>query len=67
MIPEPNFITNELGGYDKNFQVYETMLNYKCNTHSGRPASNIIDSLCIIEYENKMTRAFAGVIHNKTV
>ena len=64
-IPAPDFFENKLGVRGVNVQVDETMLNYKCKSHRGRSPTNRTDSLCIIEYVNHITRAYATVIPNK--
>ncbi|KCZ77900.1 hypothetical protein H311_01083 [Anncaliia algerae PRA109] len=64
-IPSPDFSSNKLGGPRKIVQIDETILNYKCKSHRGRSPSNKTDSLCIIEFENKITRVFATCIPNK--
>lgn len=65
-MPNPDFSNNKLGGPGFIVQVDETMLNYKCKSHRGRSASNKTDALCIIEYENNITRAFATIIPDKS-
>lgn len=62
---ETNFNNNKLGGFGKVVQVDETMPNYRCKSHGGRSPYNRTDSLCIIEYDNSITRAFAKIIPNK--
>lgn len=62
---EPDFIEDRLGGPGKNVQVDETMMNYKCKSHRGRSPLNRTDSICIIEYERCIVRAFAAVIPDK--
>jgi transposase-like protein len=42
------------------------MLTYKCKSHRGRSPNNRTDSLCIVEVTNRITRAFACVLENKT-
>ncbi|KCZ78507.1 hypothetical protein H311_00462 [Anncaliia algerae PRA109] len=41
------------------------MLNFRCKSHCGRSPQNRTDALCTIEYDGKITRAFAKVIANK--
>jgi transposase-like protein len=41
------------------------MLNYGCKSHRGRSPANRSDSLCIIEFEGSILRAFATIIPNK--
>jgi hypothetical protein len=41
------------------------MLNNKCKSHRIRSAANRTDSLCIIEYDEKITRCFAKIISDK--
>ncbi|KCZ82413.1 hypothetical protein H312_00071 [Anncaliia algerae PRA339] len=41
------------------------MLNFRCKSHRGRSPQNRTDALCIIEYDGKITRAFAKIIANK--
>ncbi|KCZ81931.1 hypothetical protein H312_00692, partial [Anncaliia algerae PRA339] len=42
-----------------------TMLNYKCKSRRGGSLHNRTDSLCIVEYKERIVRAFACVIPNK--
>ncbi|KCZ79033.1 hypothetical protein H312_03583, partial [Anncaliia algerae PRA339] len=63
-IPSVDFSSNKLVGQNKIIQIDETMLNFKCKSHRGRSLNNRSDSLCIIEFENKITRVFAKVIEN---
>ncbi|KCZ81096.1 hypothetical protein H312_01462, partial [Anncaliia algerae PRA339] len=46
-------------------QIDETMMNFKCKSHRGRSTLNKTDALVIIEYQNKIKRAFAKIIPNK--
>ncbi|KAG0419258.1 hypothetical protein DMUE_6377, partial [Dictyocoela muelleri] len=64
-IPEVDFSNNKLGGPGRIVQIDETMLNFKCKSHRGRPPGNKTDALCIIEINNKITRVFATVIPDK--
>lgn len=64
-IPECDFSQNKLGGLGKIVQIDETMMNYKCKSHRGRSSENRTDSLCMVETDGKITRAFAVVIPNK--
>ncbi|KCZ78227.1 hypothetical protein H311_00749, partial [Anncaliia algerae PRA109] len=64
-IASPDFSSNKLGIPRKIVQINETMLNYKCKSHSLRSPSNKTDSLCILEFENKITHVFATCIPNK--
>lgn len=66
LIPPVDFSNDKMGGTGKVVQVDETMLNYKCKSHRGRSPLNRTDSLCIIEYEGRILRAFATVIPNKS-
>ncbi|KCZ79761.1 hypothetical protein H312_02844, partial [Anncaliia algerae PRA339] len=61
----PNYSINMLGGPGKTIQIDETMLNFKCKSHKGRSPLNKINALCIIEIEEKITRAFAVVTGDK--
>lgn len=65
LIPNVDFSFDKLGGPGKVVQVDETMLNYKCKSHRGRSATNRTDSLCMVEYTDRITRCFAVVIPNK--
>ncbi|KCZ76670.1 hypothetical protein H311_02327 [Anncaliia algerae PRA109] len=60
-----DFSDNKLGGPKQIIQIDETMLNFRCKSHRGRSPQNRTDALCIIEYDGKITRAFAKVIANK--
>ena len=64
-IPAPDFSLNKLGGRDKVVQIDETMLNFKVKSHRGRAPSNITDSLCMMEYTNRITMCFARIIPDK--
>ncbi|KCZ75589.1 hypothetical protein H311_03431, partial [Anncaliia algerae PRA109] len=64
-IPSPDFANNKLGGPSKIVQIDETMLNFKCKSHRGRSPLNRTDSLCIVEFENKVTRVYATCIPNR--
>lgn len=64
-IPNTDFQNNKLGGPGKVVQVDETMLNFKCKSHRGRSPGNRTDSLCIVECEERILRAFAIIIPNK--
>ncbi len=48
-------------------QIDETMLNYKAKSHRGRSPSNKTDSLCIVEVDTRITRAYATVLNDKKV
>jgi transposase-like protein len=60
-----NFSESKLGGPGKVVQIDETMINYKVKSHRGRASSNRTDSLCIVEFDQHITRAFACCIPNK--
>lgn len=64
-IPAPDFSENKLGGFNRNVQIDETMLNYKCKNHRGRSPTNKTDALCIIEMQGLIIRVFAKMIPNK--
>lgn len=64
-MPSPDFTENKLGGPGRIVQIDETMLNYKCKSHRGRSPSNRTDSLCMVEFTERITRAYATVIPNK--
>ena len=64
-MPESDFNNDKLGGPNKIIQIDETMLNYKCKSHRGRSPTNRTDALCIIEFENEITRVFTRVINDK--
>lgn len=66
LMTAPDFSDKKMGGIGKVVQVDETMLNYKCKSHRGRSSTNRTDSLCIIEFERSILRAYAVVIPNKT-
>ena len=66
LMPVTDFCNNKLGGPGINVQVDETMLNYKCKSHRGRSPLNRTDSICIVEFVNNITRAYASVIPNKS-
>jgi hypothetical protein len=55
----------KLGGIGCTVNIDETMLNYKCKSHRGRNPSNKTDSLCIIELDGHITKAFACIIGDK--
>lgn len=57
--------TEKFGGPGKIVQVDETALNFKIKSHRGRSPINKTDALCIIEYEEEITGAFACVISDK--
>ncbi|KCZ79693.1 hypothetical protein H312_02918, partial [Anncaliia algerae PRA339] len=65
IIPDAYYEKQKLGGPGFIVQVDETMLNFKCKSHKGRPPNNKADALCIIEFKNKATRCFATVIYKK--
>lgn len=65
LVGEFNFRSNKLGGPGKIVQIDETGLNFKIKAHRGRAPQNKTDALCIVEYENRITRAFACVIQDK--
>ncbi|KAG0431934.1 hypothetical protein DMUE_5528 [Dictyocoela muelleri] len=65
LIPLPNFQNNKLGGPGFIVQIDETMMNYSCKSHRGRPASNITDALCIVEVRNGIIQAYAQTIPDK--
>ncbi|KCZ81119.1 hypothetical protein H312_01485 [Anncaliia algerae PRA339] len=58
-MPKTDFSANKLGGPGVIVQVDETMLNYKCKSHRGRSSTNKTESLCIVEINGNITRAFA--------
>ncbi|KAG0423786.1 hypothetical protein DMUE_6126, partial [Dictyocoela muelleri] len=64
-IPEANFSENKLGGPGIIVQIDETMMNFKCKSHRGRSADNNTDALCIVEFREEITRAYAQIIPNK--
>ncbi|KAM0677329.1 hypothetical protein COBT_004240, partial [Conglomerata obtusa] len=64
-MPNTNFSSNKLGGPGFIIQIDETMMNFKSKSHRGRSSTNKTDALCIIEYSDRITRAFATVIANK--
>ena len=66
LIPTVNFENCKLGGSGKLVQIDETMLNYKIKSHRGRSPSNLTDSLCIVEVNGHITRAFSCVIPDKS-
>lgn len=65
-IPILDFSSDKLGGPGCIVQVDETMLNYKCKNHRGRSPQNDTDALCIVEFKENITRAFATVIPDKS-
>ncbi|KCZ80784.1 hypothetical protein H312_01791 [Anncaliia algerae PRA339] len=65
IIPKTDFSSNKLGGPGTIVQIDETMLNFKCKSHRGRAPSNRTDSLCIVEINRSITRAYATIIPNK--
>ena len=56
---------NKLGGAGKIVQVDETSLNFKVKSHRGRSPINKTDALCIVEFDTRISRAFACVISDK--
>lgn len=64
-IPTVDFSNNKLGGPGFKVQIDETMLNFKIKSHRGRSPINRTDSLCIVEIDQHITRAFACEIPNK--
>ncbi|KCZ81262.1 hypothetical protein H312_01340 [Anncaliia algerae PRA339] len=56
-----------LGGFGKIVQIDETMLNFKCKSHRGRSSRNKTDAICIIEYDNKITKCFTKIIEDKSI
>lgn len=56
---------DKLGGVGKIVQIDETGLNFKVKSHRGRSPVNKTDALCIIEFDNCITRAFTCVIKDK--
>ena len=64
-MPRVDFSNNKLGGPGFVVQIDETMLNYKVKSHRGRSPTNRTDSLCIVETDGNIKRAFACVIPNK--
>ncbi|KCZ76629.1 hypothetical protein H311_02369, partial [Anncaliia algerae PRA109] len=66
-IPVTNFESSKLGGPKFVVEIDETMLNFKCKSHRGRSPSNKTDALCIVEVDQKITRAFAKIIPNKKI
>ncbi|KAG0441583.1 hypothetical protein DMUE_0937 [Dictyocoela muelleri] len=60
-----DFKDDKLGGVNKEVQVDETSLNFKVKSHRGRSATNKTDAICIVELNEKITRAYACVIPNK--
>ncbi|KCZ78763.1 hypothetical protein H311_00198 [Anncaliia algerae PRA109] len=65
LIPNTDFSNDKLGGPGSIIQIDETMMNFKCKSHRGRSTLNKTDALVIIEYQNKIKRAFAKIIPNK--
>lgn len=55
----------KMGGPGKIVQVDETALNHGVKAHRGRAPTNKTDALCIIEYDTKITKAYACVIGDK--
>ncbi|KCZ76282.1 hypothetical protein H311_02724 [Anncaliia algerae PRA109] len=43
----------------------ETVLNYKCKSHQGCFSRDRTDSLCIVEFKEKIIRSFTCAISNK--
>lgn len=56
---------DKLGGPGKIVQVDETSLNFKVKSHRGRSPINKTDALCIVEFDTRISRAFACVISDK--
>lgn len=54
-----------MGGPGKIVQVDETALNHSVKAHRGRAPLNKTDALCIIEYDTKISKAYACVIKDK--
>ncbi|KCZ79161.1 hypothetical protein H312_03451, partial [Anncaliia algerae PRA339] len=65
LMKTPNYSMNTLGGPGKIIQIDETMLNFKYKSHRGRSPLNKTNAFCIIEIDEKITRAFAVVISDK--
>ncbi|KCZ77757.1 hypothetical protein H311_01225 [Anncaliia algerae PRA109] len=64
-MPKLNFSNNKLGGPESILQIGVTMLNYKNKSHRGRSPHIRTDSLCIVEYKERIVRLFSRVIPNK--
>ncbi|KCZ82279.1 hypothetical protein H312_00302, partial [Anncaliia algerae PRA339] len=50
---------NKPGGPSTIVQIDETMMNYKYKSHRGRSPLNKTDALCIVEFTDKITKAYA--------
>ena len=59
------FSNNTPEGLEIIFQIYETMLIYKCKGHCGRSHVNRKAALCIFESQGIVTREFATIIPEK--
>lgn len=66
LIPAPNFENAKLGGPGRRVEIDETMLNFKAKSHRGRSPLNKSDALCIVEVGNRIMRAFACIIPDKS-
>lgn len=55
----------KLGGPGVLVEIDETALNHKIKANRGRAPKNKTDALCIVEIEDKITRAFACIIPDK--
>ncbi|KCZ75679.1 hypothetical protein H311_03339 [Anncaliia algerae PRA109] len=56
---------NKLGGPSNIVQIDETVMNYKSKSHRGRSPLNMTDALCIVEFTDKITKAYATTIFDK--
>jgi hypothetical protein len=59
LITQTDFSNNKLCGPGVLVDVDETKFNYRIKSKKGRPPSNRTDSLCILEFVNNITRAYA--------
>lgn len=64
-MPEKSYGETKLGTGGLLVQVDETMMNYSCKSHKGRPPENYTDSISIVEIDGGITRCYAQVIDNK--
>ncbi|KCZ78603.1 hypothetical protein H311_00363, partial [Anncaliia algerae PRA109] len=54
-ILKTDFEACKLGRPGEIVQIVEALINFKCKSHRGRSSSNSTDSLCIVEFSDRIT------------